>query len=132
MRGVTASVSLALATALTAACGGSSATPQGGQPPSGTGRQSTSRSTGVSALPTTAPPGSGAAIFAQECSVCHSLIGNESLHRPGGDLIGYRLTRQQLTQQTRQMPVKRPLTAAQLAAVVQYVWTVQHHGRPAP
>lgn len=74
-------------------------------------------------------PVSGATVFAQECSVCHSLIGNESLHRPGGDLIGYSLTRPQLLAQTRQMPVKRPLSPVQLAAVVQYVWTVQHQKR---
>jgi mono/diheme cytochrome c family protein len=132
MRGVTALACLALAAGLTAACGGTASTPTGTGSSSATATQPASRSTGVTALPTTPPPGSGAGVFARECSVCHSLIGNESLHRPGGDLIGYKLTREQLTLQTRQMPVKRPLSAAELAAVVQYVWSVQHHGRPGP
>jgi mono/diheme cytochrome c family protein len=76
-------------------------------------------------------PVSGAKIFSQQCSTCHSLIGNESRHRPGGDLIGYRLTRHQLELQIRQMPVKRPLTPSQLAAVVEYVWSVQLNARGA-
>jgi mono/diheme cytochrome c family protein len=69
---------------------------------------------------------SGAAVFDRECSACHSLVGNESLHKPGGDLVGYSLTRGELLLQTREMPVKHPLSAAQLAAVVQYVWSVGH------
>ena len=76
---------------------------------------------------TAAPaPVSGAAVFRSECSSCHSLIGNESLHRQGGDLVGYRMTRQELTQFTREMPVKNRLSQAQLAAVVAYVWAAQH------
>jgi hypothetical protein len=55
------------------------------------------------------------------------VIGNESLHRQGGDLLGYRLTHRQLVLQVREMPVKRPLSQAQLDAVVQYVWSLQHH-----
>src|SRR5947209_19355740 len=80
-------------------CGRSAATP------SGTGAGASAR------------PVSGATVFAHECSYCHSLIGNESLHREGGDLLGYTLTRQQLLLQTRQMPVRHQLSAAQLNAV---------------
>src|SRR5436305_14907915 len=74
------------------------------------------------------PPG-GAAVFARECSSCHSLIGNESLRRPGGDLLGYTLTRQELLLQTRQMPVRHPLSSPQLTAVVDYVAAMQQRAR---
>ncbi|MBV9196903.1 MAG: cytochrome c [Solirubrobacterales bacterium] len=72
-----------------------------------------------------ARPVSGAEVFAQQCSACHSLIGNESLHRPGGDLVGYRMTRTELIEFTREMPVKRSLSRAELAAVVAYVQAAQ-------
>lgn len=64
-------------------------------------------------------------MFASECAACHSAIGNESLHRVGGDLLGYRISRQELVQDTREMPVRRPLTHAQLTAVVDYVFSLQ-------
>jgi mono/diheme cytochrome c family protein len=69
-----------------------------------------------------------AAVFARHCSACHSLIGNESRHRQGGDLVGYRLSRQQLLEFTREMPTRRPLTSAQLEAVVDYVLKIQQRG----
>jgi hypothetical protein len=71
------------------------------------------------------PAISGARVFAGECALCLSLIGNESLHRQGGDLLGYRISRQQLVQFTREMPVRRPLTQAELSAVVDYVFALQ-------
>jgi mono/diheme cytochrome c family protein len=71
---------------------------------------------------------SGAQVFVRECAVCHSVIGNESLHRQGGDLLGYRMTRQQLVEFTREMPLRRPLTRAQLTAVVDYVFALQQRG----
>jgi mono/diheme cytochrome c family protein len=74
-------------------------------------------------------PVSGAAVFVRDCTYCHSLIGNESLHRQGGDLLGYTLTRQQLLEQTRQMPARKPLTPAQLKAVVDYVQAMQQRAR---
>jgi mono/diheme cytochrome c family protein len=66
-------------------------------------------------------PASGKALFAEDCSACHSLIGNESLHRQGGDLLGYRFSRRDLLEFTREMPVRHPLNPAQLAAIVGYV-----------
>lgn len=57
--------------------------------------------------------------------MCHSLVGNESLRRIGGDLLGYRMTRRQLVEFTREMPVGRPLTRAQVAAVVDYIFSLQ-------
>jgi hypothetical protein len=74
------------------------------------------------------PP--GADVFARDCEMCHSVIGNESRHRVGGDLLGYRMTREQLTEFTREMPVRRPLTRAQLAAVVDYLYGLQQRGGP--
>lgn len=68
-------------------------------------------------------------VFARNCSACHSLIGNESRHRQGGDLVGYRLSRQQLLEFTREMPTRRPLTSAQLQLVVEYVLDFQQRGR---
>jgi mono/diheme cytochrome c family protein len=70
-----------------------------------------------------------AAVFARSCSACHSLIGNESRHRQGGDLVGYRLSRQQLLQFTREMPTRGPLSSAQLRLVVDYVLGFQQRGR---
>jgi mono/diheme cytochrome c family protein len=60
-------------------------------------------------------------LFAQDCSACHSLIGDESLRRQGGDLLGYRFSRRDLLEFAREMPVRHPLSAVQLAAVVDYV-----------
>jgi hypothetical protein len=60
--------------------------------------------------------------------MCHSVIGNESLHRQGGDLLGYRMTRQQLREFTREMPVRHRLTPAELNAVVEYVFALQRRG----
>jgi mono/diheme cytochrome c family protein len=70
-------------------------------------------------------PPSGAVVFAQDCQVCHSLIGNEDEHKQGGDLLGYRMSRQSLTQFSREMPVRRALTADELRAVVDYVLRVE-------
>lgn len=67
-------------------------------------------------------PASGKALFAESCSACHSLIGNESLRRQGGDLLGYRFNRQDLLEFAREMPVRRPLRLAQLEAIVDYVF----------
>jgi mono/diheme cytochrome c family protein len=73
--------------------------------------------------------GAGHRLFEQNCSICHSLIGSESLRREGGDLLRYRLSRQDLLEFAREMPVRRPLRAEQLAAVVDYVLDAQRRGR---
>jgi mono/diheme cytochrome c family protein len=67
---------------------------------------------------------SGRQIFAHACQACHSLIGNESLRKQGGDLLGLGLSYSQLLSFTRVMPT-RPLTAKQLRAVVNFVLGVQ-------
>lgn len=63
-------------------------------------------------------------VFAHACQSCHSLIGNESEHKQGGDLLGYDFSRQELISFTRVMPT-RPLSAAELNAVVDYVLRAQ-------
>jgi mono/diheme cytochrome c family protein len=72
---------------------------------------------------------SGRAVFATECSACHSLAGSESPARQGGDLLGYRLRRSELSEFVREMPLRRPLSRAKLAAVVGYVLAKQRSAR---
>jgi mono/diheme cytochrome c family protein len=74
-------------------------------------------------------PASGRALFAEDCSACHSLIGNESLHRQGGDLLGYRFSRRDLLEFAREMPVRRPLSPVQLAAIVDYMSAKERSAR---
>jgi cytochrome c2 len=64
---------------------------------------------------------SGAGVFAEACQGCHSLVGNESERKLGGDLLGYRMSRHALTQFSWEMPVRQSLTASELRAVVDYV-----------
>lgn len=68
-------------------------------------------------------------MFARSCQVCHSLVGNDSERKQGGDLVGYRISRAALTQFTREMPVKRRLDAAELRAVVSFVRAAEQRGR---
>jgi mono/diheme cytochrome c family protein len=69
------------------------------------------------------------ALFASDCSACHSLIGNESRPRQGGDLVGYRFSRSQLLEFTREMPTRRPLSSSELHTLVDYVLGVEQHRR---
>ena len=62
----------------------------------------------------------GAALFAGNCRSCHSLLGNESRHTQGGDLLNLRMSRAQLESFTRVMPT-RPLSQAEIDAIVDYV-----------
>ena len=74
------------------------------------------------------PPANGATVFAHNCQSCHTLIGNESAHKQGGDLLGYKMSRAQILTQTREMPT-RPLTAGELNAVVDYVLHAEQRAR---
>lgn len=64
---------------------------------------------------------SGAMVFRQECQVCHSLIGNESRRKDGGDLLGFRMTLSQMNTFVREMPVRHRLSSPQLRAVERFV-----------
>jgi mono/diheme cytochrome c family protein len=105
-------IALAAATAATlVACGGHSSR----------STQSTSSSAdGVFSSP------SGKAVFAEHCSVCHSLTGRDDPRLQGGDLLGFHASRAQVVQFVRQMPViHQPLTADELQAVVDYVMAAE-------
>ena len=64
---------------------------------------------------------SGKALFAEDCSGCHSLVGNDALKRQGGDLLGYRYGRRALIQFVHDMPARRPLDSGQVTSIVAYV-----------
>jgi mono/diheme cytochrome c family protein len=74
-------------------------------------------------------PRTGAAVFAQSCQVCHTLNGDESTHVQGGDLLGYRMSRADLTSFTQTMPVRHPLSQRELRAVVSYVLRAERAAR---
>ncbi len=77
----------------------------------------------------TARHSSGRALFAEDCSGCHSLSGIESPKRQGGDLLGVHLSPAITLQFTREMPVPRRLNQAELTAVADYVVAVERRGR---
>jgi mono/diheme cytochrome c family protein len=78
----------------------------------------------------TVTPGrsSGRSLFTQACGFCHSLTGQDSPSKQGGDLLGVRLRRPVALQFAREMPVRHPLSPAQLAAIVDYIALVQRRG----
>lgn len=63
----------------------------------------------------------GRTLFAQACGACHTLTGHNDPRHQGGDLLGFRATRTQLLQFASEMPVRHPLSPAQLDAVVRFV-----------
>ena len=71
----------------------------------------------------------GAHVFGHDCAACHSLVGNESRHTQGGDLLHFRMSRADLTEFSREMPLRHRMDAAQLRAVVQYVLQQQQRAR---
>ena len=75
-----------------------------------------------------AQPQSGAGLFAASCGHCHTLTGVDSPSHQGGDLLHLRLSRAQLLQFTREMPVRHPLTPAELSAVTSYVLAAERRG----
>jgi len=76
-----------------------------------------------------ARPATPAALFAQACGSCHSLVGRESPRRQGGDLLDYRFSRVVMLEFAREMPVRHPLGAAQLGALVNYVVAAERRHR---
>jgi mono/diheme cytochrome c family protein len=85
-----------------AACGGSSASP---------------------------PSPDGKALFARDCSSCHSLTGVESPRHQGGDLLHGRFSREVMLQFAREMPVPHRLNEADLQRVANYVVSVEQANR---
>jgi mono/diheme cytochrome c family protein len=76
-----------------------------------------------------APHADGQALFAQDCEVCHSLTGHESPVRQGGDLLGLRVSRGAMLQFVGEMPVRHPLSSAQVRTVTDYVLAVEARER---
>jgi mono/diheme cytochrome c family protein len=72
---------------------------------------------------------SGRELFAENCAVCHSLTGHASPRQQGGDLLGFQMTRAQMLEFVREMPVPHRLSSAQQEAVADYVRSVEAHGR---
>jgi mono/diheme cytochrome c family protein len=71
---------------------------------------------------------SGKALFAEDCSSCHSLSGVQSPRRQGGDLLGAHFSSAVMLQFTRVMPTRRRLTPVELRTVAEYVVSVQRGG----
>ncbi len=65
------------------------------------------------------PPG-GQAIFARECSSCHTLTGREH-GTVGGDLARTGLSAAAIASFAKVMPVPTPLSRAEASAVAEYV-----------
>jgi mono/diheme cytochrome c family protein len=63
----------------------------------------------------------GQVLFAKDCAVCHSLTGHPSPRQQGGDLLGLQMSRAAMLEFVREMPVRHPLSSAELEAVADYV-----------
>jgi mono/diheme cytochrome c family protein len=74
----------------------------------------------------------GAALFSRDCGFCHSLTGRQSPRHQGGDLLAYHMSRAEMLEFVREMPVRHPLSQAQLAAVADYVLAAQAKARARP
>jgi mono/diheme cytochrome c family protein len=75
------------------------------------------------------PRPGGAALFTEDCAVCHSLDGRPSPRQQGGDLVAVHMTRGQMLEFVREMPVRHRLSSAEQEAVADYVRSVQTRGR---
>jgi mono/diheme cytochrome c family protein len=82
---------------------------------------------GCGATGPSSPP-SGKRLFAGSCGGCHTLTGVNAPSHQGGDLLHVRLSRPQLVQFTQEMPVRHPLTEAQVDAVTAYVLAAERRG----
>lgn len=71
----------------------------------------------------------GQALFASACGACHTLSGVNAPMHQGGDLLGLHVSRSILLQFAREMPVRRPLTRAQLTTVTDYILALQQRSR---
>jgi mono/diheme cytochrome c family protein len=66
------------------------------------------------------PTSRGHAIFTQQCRSCHTLTGHDT-HADGGDLGIARLSVADIASFARTMPLPKPLSRADAAAVARYV-----------
>lgn len=68
---------------------------------------------------------SGSRVFARSCAGCHTLSSAEAPSKQGGSLLPYRMSRREFIEFAREMPTRRRLTAAELAAVTGYVRSLE-------
>lgn len=71
--------------------------------------------------PPSQPGATGRALFAEDCAVCHSLTGHASPGQQGGDLLGFQMTRSQMLEFVREMPLPHRLSSTQQETVAGYV-----------
>lgn len=71
----------------------------------------------------------GAALFTEDCAVCHSLDGRSSLRQQGGDLLLLHMTRVEMLEFVREMPVRHRLSLTEQETVSDYVRSVEARGR---
>ncbi len=74
------------------------------------------------------PASHGKRLFSQDCGACHTLTGVNSPSHQGGDLLRAHMSRSDLLEFTREMPVRHALSPAQLATVADYVLAIQRRG----
>jgi mono/diheme cytochrome c family protein len=74
------------------------------------------------------PRATGRALFAEDCAVCHSLTGHASPRQQGGDLLGFQMTRSQMLEFVREMPISHRLSSAQQETVADYVRAAEARG----
>jgi mono/diheme cytochrome c family protein len=67
-------------------------------------------------------------LFAEDCGACHSLTGRQSPRRQGGDLLELRMSRAEMLEFVREMPVPHRLSASQMQTVADYVQSVEARG----
>ena len=70
----------------------------------------------------------GAALFSEDCAVCHSLDGRPSPHQQGGDLLAVHMTLGQMLEFVREMPVPHRMSSAEQETVAGYVRSVEARG----
>jgi mono/diheme cytochrome c family protein len=74
------------------------------------------------------PRATGPSLFAEDCNVCHSLNGRPSPRQQGGDLLTVHMTRAQMLEFVREMPVPHRLSSAEQATVADYVRSIEARG----
>ena len=74
------------------------------------------------------PRAAGPKLFAENCAICHSINGRPSPRQQGGDLLTVHTTGAQMLEFVREMPVRHPLSSAEIEAVADYVRAVEARG----
>lgn len=70
----------------------------------------------------------GPALFTENCATCHSLNGRDSPRQQGGDLLGAHMTRAEMLEFVREMPVPHRMSPAEQKTVADYILSVQARG----